>query len=208
MTVGFIPNKYIFETNIIKGTLQLGGIEGRFLDLISKVLGFTCHLKSPLDREIGTLYENGSWTGLIGMLQRKEADMALNFLVSSEQRSKAVIFSDPYEMSDIRFLVDKPGVVPAKWSVFYPFDITTWASALFIVLTSNRMKRSQLKRQLTPTLDEPVAYGEFFSLGQLQWSVRGGRDPFGTAVLPLMTNFRNPFKQLAIQLVYKDLVKM
>ncbi|GBM26131.1 Glutamate receptor ionotropic, delta-1 [Araneus ventricosus] len=134
MTVGFIPNKYVFEANIIKGTLRLGGIEGRFLDLISKALGFTCHLKSPLDREIGTLYENGSWTGLIGMLQRKETDMALNFLVSSEQRAKAVTFSDPYDISDIRFLVDKPGVVPAKWSIFYPFNIATWICIALILL--------------------------------------------------------------------------
>ncbi|KAF8782653.1 Glutamate receptor ionotropic like protein [Argiope bruennichi] len=134
VTVGYIPNKYVFEANIINGTLQLGGIEGRFLDLISKTLGFTYRLKFPLDREIGTLYENGSWTGLIGMLQRKETDMALNFLIRSEQRAKTVDFSDFYEMSDIRFLVDKPGVVPSKWSLFYPFNIATWICILLILL--------------------------------------------------------------------------
>lgn len=52
VTVGYIPNKYVFEANVINGTLWLGGIEGKFLDLISKALGFKCHLKYPLDREI------------------------------------------------------------------------------------------------------------------------------------------------------------
>ncbi|GBM43640.1 hypothetical protein AVEN_225165-1 [Araneus ventricosus] len=132
--VGFIPNKYFFEADIINGTLQLGGIEGKFLELLAETLGFKYRLKTPVDRESGTRNPDGSWTGLMGMLQRKQIDMAFYFLTPSVERARIIDFSEPYDVNEIRFLVDKPGPVPVRWSIFYPFDIATWIGIILILL--------------------------------------------------------------------------
>ncbi|GIY77577.1 hypothetical protein CEXT_233911 [Caerostris extrusa] len=40
--------------------------------------------------------ENGTWSGIIGMVARGEADMGLTYLAIMEDRSKFVDFSTPY----------------------------------------------------------------------------------------------------------------
>ncbi|KAF8764940.1 Glutamate receptor ionotropic like protein [Argiope bruennichi] len=113
---------------------MLEGIEGRFLDLLSKTLRFRYRLKTAPDGEPGKMNKNGSWTGLIGMLQRKEIDMALNFLCPTEERTKVVDFTDSYEVDYVKFLVDKPGAVPLKLSLLYPFNSETWICIFLIMV--------------------------------------------------------------------------
>ncbi|GFU27917.1 glutamate receptor ionotropic, delta-1 [Nephila pilipes] len=131
--IGIIPNENVFETRVENGTFHLGGIEARFMDLLSKILKFKYHLKSPYDGEFGTLHENGSWSGLIGMVQRKEVDIALNLLSITEDRIKAVDFSEPYTLQDVTFIVRKPGILPPTWSLLYPFDIISWISIAVVL---------------------------------------------------------------------------
>ncbi|GIY37161.1 glutamate receptor ionotropic, delta-1 [Caerostris darwini] len=126
MRVGYIPNMNLFETQIRNGKLELGGIEGRFLNLLSQALRFKYHLKPSVDGESGRLDDNGSWTGLFGMIQRKEIDMALSTLSITEERTQVADFSDAYTSKDLTFIVEKPGALPARWALIYPFDITTW----------------------------------------------------------------------------------
>ncbi|GFR17070.1 glutamate receptor ionotropic, delta-1 [Trichonephila clavata] len=132
--VGVIPNENVFETRVENGTLHFGGIEGRFMDLLSKILKFKYILMSPHDGEFGTLHGNESWSGLIGMVQRKEVDIALNLLSITEDRVKVVDFSEPYTLQDVTFIVSKPGPLPPTLALLYPFDEATWIS-IAIVLT-------------------------------------------------------------------------
>ncbi|GBM43642.1 Glutamate receptor ionotropic, delta-1 [Araneus ventricosus] len=134
ITVGYIPTKYVFEASRINGSWKLGGIEARFLNLLSKALRFEYRLKAPPDGESGAMSENGSWTGLIGMLQRKEIDIAFNFLTITEERVEVVDFSEPYEVNFVTFLVDKPGVLSSYWSFLYPFDTDIWICISLLLL--------------------------------------------------------------------------
>ncbi|GIY25579.1 glutamate receptor ionotropic, delta-1 [Caerostris extrusa] len=72
MRVGYIPNMNLFETQIRNGNLELGGIEGRFLKLLSQALRFKYHLKQSVDGESGRLNDNGSWTGLLGCFKERK----------------------------------------------------------------------------------------------------------------------------------------
>ncbi|XP_055932763.1 glutamate receptor ionotropic, delta-1-like [Argiope bruennichi] len=120
--------------NRTNGIIKLGGIEARFLNLLSKILRFEYRLKSPPDGESGVMDDNGNWSGLIGMLQRKEVDIAFNFLTITEERVDVVDFSEPYEINFVTFLVDKPGVLSTNWSFLYPFYPDVWFCILFLLL--------------------------------------------------------------------------
>ncbi|GIY25580.1 glutamate receptor ionotropic, delta-1 [Caerostris extrusa] len=131
------------------GNIKLHGIEGRFLDLISKTLKFKWIIKTPPDRESGRMNENGSWTGLIGMIQRKEVDMALNLIPMTESRTNVVDFSDPYTIYDVTFIVEKPGTVSPKWVLLYPFDNVVWFCTLMIFLVGLNIFAFILKRKVS-----------------------------------------------------------
>ncbi|KAF8773855.1 Glutamate receptor ionotropic like protein [Argiope bruennichi] len=72
------------------------------------------------------LMEDGTWSGIIGMVARGEADMGLTYLAIMEDRSEVVDFSAPYYTIDRTFVTDKPGQLP-KYAVFlYPFELKVW----------------------------------------------------------------------------------
>ncbi|GIY07300.1 lig_chan-Glu_bd domain-containing protein [Caerostris extrusa] len=56
----------------------------------------------------GSLMENGTWSGIIGMVARGEVDMGLTYLAIMEDRSKFVDFSTPYYSFGRTFVTDKP----------------------------------------------------------------------------------------------------
>ncbi|GFS88823.1 glutamate receptor ionotropic, delta-1 [Trichonephila clavipes] len=99
----------MFEVNVSDdGKAELSGVEGKFLSLLSSILKFKYHLASPPFRDWGRIDENGNWTGLMGMVHRKEVDFALSTLTITEDRMEAVHFTTPYTIEDVTFLVEKP----------------------------------------------------------------------------------------------------
>ena len=61
--------------------------EGIFVDLfleLQKVLNFSYTAYPSPDGQWGTLREDGSWTGVVGELQRKKADIALSGLMVTQ----------------------------------------------------------------------------------------------------------------------------
>ena len=61
------------ETSVVlPGSIMLNVIE-----YLQKSLNFTWELKRPPDQLWGHQYENGSWSGMIGMLLAKEIDFAV-----------------------------------------------------------------------------------------------------------------------------------
>ena len=49
-----------------------------YLIIFQNLLNFTYTLKKPNDGKYGALKENGRWTGMIGVLQRNEANFGKN----------------------------------------------------------------------------------------------------------------------------------
>ncbi len=52
-------------------TRALSGIENDMVKEMSKTFNFTYDYHISVDGEWGRAFENGSWTGMIGMVQRK-----------------------------------------------------------------------------------------------------------------------------------------
>ncbi|XP_071035324.1 glutamate receptor ionotropic, delta-2-like [Parasteatoda tepidariorum] len=131
LTVAVKPIKFFYE---IESVNKLKGIGGEFFDLISYYANFKYSLVVPLDGQFGHLDKGGNWTGLVGMVHRNEADMALS-VTMTEERMTAVDFSIPYTVQDISFFIKRPLRLPNVMNFLQPFSFNVWMcllSAIFI----------------------------------------------------------------------------
>ncbi|KAK7024565.1 hypothetical protein SK128_003406 [Halocaridina rubra] len=78
-------------------------IKGPAVDVINLImgqLGYCYTLTRPPDNDWGFPLPNGSWTGSIGMLHRKEVDMSATVYMVTESRSTAIDFSEGVYMGE------------------------------------------------------------------------------------------------------------
>ncbi|XP_055936766.1 ionotropic receptor 25a-like [Argiope bruennichi] len=107
-------------TNIIdvttneKGDQTAIGVEGRLLNTLAAALNFSYEFLIPSDFKLGLPDENGNWSGLMGLLQRGEADIGVGGLGMLNDRLQVVDFSQSYMIQRIVFLLEKPGSLPAS----------------------------------------------------------------------------------------------
>ncbi|GFS71805.1 glutamate receptor ionotropic, delta-2 [Nephila pilipes] len=135
LIVAIIALAYDFEINFsINGEFKISGVEGRLLEVISRALKFRYDLVSPIEKEFGLLKSGGNWTGLIGMVQRMEADIALGLLSVTEERAKAVDFTTPYYVDGTAFIAEMPGPLSPIFAFLYPFEQSIWISCAVILL--------------------------------------------------------------------------
>ncbi|GBM09090.1 hypothetical protein AVEN_5279-1 [Araneus ventricosus] len=116
------------------GKFEFGGIEGKFLEVVLKALKSCYEFIFPEDQEWGRLLPDGNWTGMIGKVQTGEADIAINFISPSMERMLAVDFSTPYLVDEIRFVIEKPGIVSPALAFLYPFSYTLWITCGVVLL--------------------------------------------------------------------------
>ncbi|GIY46171.1 glutamate receptor ionotropic, delta-2 [Caerostris darwini] len=136
VTIAAYPTQHFVDirSNANGDTLELSGVEGKLLKVISRALKFHLKLIIPSDRKAGQLGPDGNWTGVIGMVQRDEADIGMNFLAMTEQRESVVDFSTAYTIDDTTFVVGKPTPLPAALAYLYPFVPILWASFAVLLL--------------------------------------------------------------------------
>ncbi|KAG8178195.1 hypothetical protein JTE90_025960 [Oedothorax gibbosus] len=108
-------------------------IETRFLELIAQQMGFSYELMLPVDGQFGLRQPNGSWTGIIGMIQRDEADLSVAHLAITKQRLQAIDFSDSYWAQDQSFMTELPPLLPKTYFFTYPFTLAVWLAVLSVM---------------------------------------------------------------------------
>ncbi|GIY92638.1 glutamate receptor ionotropic, delta-1 [Caerostris extrusa] len=140
--VAVLTSEHMFEMcEQNNSDVKLSGVEGRFLDIIASALKFKYQVKTPVHRDWGHLDADGHWTGLVGMVHRKEADIALSTLTMSDDRMTVVDFTTPYTIQDVTFLLEKPETLFSN-DIFQPFDFNSW---MCILLLSEAVKRGSYK---------------------------------------------------------------
>lgn len=122
-------------------TLQINGNETRYirdapvLTILSQVLNFNYKFVEPTDGLLGEPSDDGNFSGMIGMLQREEVDIAFGKISITESRASAVDFSFPYQYIPVTFITDKPRAFPDKYAIMHPFEFSVWiALAISLML--------------------------------------------------------------------------
>ncbi|GBM30225.1 hypothetical protein AVEN_165823-1 [Araneus ventricosus] len=91
MSIVFLPFPHVLSVNAYEnGAVEFGEFEGKFLQVVLDVLGTDYNTVVPKDMSFGSLLTSGSWTGMVGMAQRGEADLAFTYPSVTEERMKAI----------------------------------------------------------------------------------------------------------------------
>ncbi|CAI5440515.1 unnamed protein product [Caenorhabditis angaria] len=107
-----------------------GTYDGYCIDLlhkISKILKFTFTIRKVRDNAYGSKEPNGKWNGMVGELQRGDADLAVASLTISYSRSEVIDFTVPYMHLGISILFKKPRMTDSDWFKFMdPLSYEVW----------------------------------------------------------------------------------
>lgn len=117
------------ETEVIFDRTSL-----KIIELLAQALKFSYALIPAGKIDIGRRLSNGSWTGMIGLVQRNEADMAIGTLSETVQRHDVVDFSYPYNRVRVTFATRKPEYTPDFLALVSPFSLDVWLYAIATLL--------------------------------------------------------------------------
>ncbi|KAF2354691.1 Ionotropic glutamate receptor [Trinorchestia longiramus] len=106
----------------------LQGPMANLLKALAQSINFRYKVTRPPDGAWGIPRKDGSedWTGMIGMVKRHEADLALGPFGLTASRSKVVSFSNPILIDYYRILVRRQKPQPDAWGWRRPFTAVVW----------------------------------------------------------------------------------
>ncbi|GFY56164.1 acetoacetyl-CoA synthetase [Trichonephila inaurata madagascariensis] len=129
--IGILPLRHLLEVNYdSKGNVHFdSGVEANFIRVLSEFLGFKYQLVITDDAEWGQLKDDGNWTGIIGLVHRNEADIAIAHLTMSPERSSVADFLF-YTVEENSFVTNLPGFVMKSLFYLLPFHAYIWISII------------------------------------------------------------------------------
>lgn len=150
--VALLPKYGTFDVTLSADAKMkiVGGYERTLLFAILRQMRMNYTLSCPKDGEWGSLDSNGSWTGLVGMIQRNEVDIAIGALGVSEQRSAVIQYSYPYTIKDVPFATRLPVDLPGYYALIMPFDYVVWAVLLFVTVAVSIFAQTVLTKGNMP----------------------------------------------------------
>lgn len=100
--------------------------EAELIRLVSEYFRVPYEVLIPADQEYGRKLPNGNWTGMRGMLERSEADLAFGYIRIGDEIPPGVNFVYPHILSDTTFMGNKPEPLSAKKAIISPFSCEIW----------------------------------------------------------------------------------
>nr|XP_045583510.1 glutamate receptor-like [Procambarus clarkii] len=116
-----------------KGVPRVTGPSKKLLDLAATALNFQYTFVRG-DGYFGIVQKDGSWNGMMGMLRRNEADIALGPIGMSLHRSRVVDFTFPLGQESYRIMTARPQLLPDSWTMVAPFTWPVWVSLVLSLL--------------------------------------------------------------------------
>ncbi|KAG8178946.1 hypothetical protein JTE90_027825 [Oedothorax gibbosus] len=152
LKIGVIPLRHVIELsrNGSNGTVTFkGGVEANFIKVLSEALGFDYNLTIPKDKEWGRHPLTGrTWTGLIGMVERNETDIAIGDLTITKNRASAVDFI-PYTVEDNTFATRLRKSTVIHGSYTHPFQWQVWIVTVIAVVVIPLLFRMLMKKNMS-----------------------------------------------------------
>ncbi|XP_069497037.1 glutamate receptor ionotropic, kainate 5 isoform X3 [Ambystoma mexicanum] len=130
-----LENPYVMRRGNFQqyqGNEQYEGFCVEMLKELSDILKFHYHIKLVDDGLYGAPEPNGSWTGMVGELINRKADLAVAAFTITAEREKVIDFSKPFMTLGISILYRVHlGRKPGYFSFLDPFSPAVW---LFMLL--------------------------------------------------------------------------
>ncbi|ROT80665.1 hypothetical protein C7M84_000603 [Penaeus vannamei] len=110
-------------------------VDNNMLREIANNLNFTYVFVEPSDGQWGHRLDNGSYTGVIGAVERREADFSLNIAITQDREEK-VDCTIGYHVEPITFATSKPRPLNQALALIRPFAPNMWAAfSITLVVT-------------------------------------------------------------------------
>nr|XP_015921807.1 glutamate [NMDA] receptor subunit 1-like [Parasteatoda tepidariorum] len=141
LRIAVLPATKSIEVTRIDNTTTISGLEGEFIKLLARALNFEYEIIVP-PNFYGEMDASGNYTGMIGMLQRNEADMGFSYLGISEELSKVIHSSVPYYNIEKTFLINYAPFLSKTMAFTYPFSTITWILCFIALLSVSVLFRT------------------------------------------------------------------
>ncbi|XP_071526993.1 glutamate receptor ionotropic, delta-1-like [Panulirus ornatus] len=131
----FLPHTGLVRKDGVISSIPL--FEGPMVDLLEILaitMNFTYNFARPPDGSWGVKLKNGSWTGMVGMVDRKEVDIALGPFAIRLARREVVDFTRPVMLDDHRILAGRGRPEVDPWGFLLPLTPLVWAAILTTLL--------------------------------------------------------------------------
>ncbi|XP_069945068.1 probable glutamate receptor [Cherax quadricarinatus] len=110
--------------------VQFQGSLGKLIQYLSEALNFTCSFVRPPDRVWGVRLNNGSWTGMMGMVVREEVSIGAGPFIIDRWRAEAVDFTVPMVIDYWKILGARGFAEVDPWGFLFPLAPLVWATIL------------------------------------------------------------------------------
>nr|XP_027218140.1 probable glutamate receptor [Penaeus vannamei] len=143
----------------------------------------------PPDGLWGSPFPNGSWFGMMGMLQRKEVDVAVGPFAVTRAREAVADFSIPIFSDEHVIFFRRPRIEPDLFGFIKPLGLTVWTTvlaSLFIVTAADLVLFAFDQDEPSVSADHQSWLWGFMLVGQVQLR-QGSRR--GMVALWLLTAF-------------------
>lgn len=152
--VQFDRSRRLYEYNAIKDLNNYSGIAIEVLKLLSVIFKFKIDLVRPSDNEFGILKANKTWSGVVGYLARKQADLGVTALSITFGRSEVIDFTRAYYVETAAILLPIPEEIQNYSAMIEPFSPSVWfilfATVVVLILLitiMTKLEEDQRKQQ-------------------------------------------------------------
>uniref|UniRef100_A0A8C8I9A7 Glutamate receptor n=1 Tax=Oncorhynchus tshawytscha TaxID=74940 RepID=A0A8C8I9A7_ONCTS len=190
-----LENPYVMlrsEHQALEGNERYEGFCVDMLRELAELLHFSYRLRLVADGVYGVPSANGTWTGMVGELISRKADLAVAGLTITSEREKVIDFSKPFMTLGISIMYTAHMTRrPGYWSFLDPFSPGVWLFMLLAYLIVSCVLF--LVARLTPyewCSTEPCLRGRCklvlnqYTLANSLWFPVGGFMQQGSAITP------------------------
>ncbi|KAM8792423.1 LOW QUALITY PROTEIN: glutamate receptor ionotropic, kainate 5-like, partial [Eudromia elegans] len=198
-----LANKTLIVTTILENpyVMRVGGAggaeryEGFCVDMLRELAGllhFRFRLKLVEDGLYGAPEPNGSWTGMVGELINRKADLAVAAFTITAEREKVIDFSKPFMTLGISILYRvHMGRKPGYFSFLDPFSPAVWLFMLLaylavscVLFLAARLSPYEWYNPHPCLRARPGLLENQYTLGNSLWFPVGGFMQQGSEIMP------------------------
>ncbi|KAK4323255.1 hypothetical protein Pmani_006037 [Petrolisthes manimaculis] len=134
-SIHIATNPYDKPMVFVRNDGEVDGFHTRIVDALSSWLNF----KSSYDilkENWGERLENGSYDGLLGLVQRGEHQLTINFFAIIYQRTQDFDYSISFFQEGFGLILRDPPPLPHWQSILYPYTGVVWAAVGGVVIVT------------------------------------------------------------------------
>lgn len=110
------------------------GIAMEVVKRLSFVFRFKVRVTRTKDNQFGTMRRNGSWSGIVGALVNKDADLGVTALSITAKRAAFVDFTQAYYVETTSMVLRIPEQVQNFFVIIEPFSSLVWFALMAAIL--------------------------------------------------------------------------